>query len=690
LPAGTGGDHRGFAAGDRAVNLVGTGLAVCGVLGVLAAAAALLASSPRTRVVLTGTLTALLGAAGMVAGGAALTGHTFTAYLPNLLPLAGVYLRVDALSGVFLAVTGAVVAAASVYGIGYFRHSGSGRAVQAVWPVFACALLLVPVAASVSTLLVAWELMAASSLLLVCAGHGGDAVRSAGIWYAVMTHLGLVAVLTGLVWLAAAARSETFAGIAAASPGISPAVRGGVFVLVLIGFGSKAGMVPLHAWLPRAHPEAPSPVSAVMSAAMVNLGVYGIIRVGLVLLHGGSRWWWLAVLLLGAGSAVYGILQAVLATDLKRLLAYSTVENLGLILVAVGAAGVFEDSGYPVLAALALAAALLHTATHAGFKTLLFLGAGSVLHATGTRDLDELGGLRTRMPFTTGLFALGALGAAALPGGAGFPSEWLVLQSLIHGLAVPGITVVVLLPVAVGAIALSAGLAVATFVKAVGTGFLAKPRSPGAAGAHEAPGSMLAGMGLAALGCAGLALVPGAAGPALSRAVSAAGLGSAAGFAGGGVAGRLSALGSSLSPLLVVAGTLALVLILKALLRATARAPRRAAALWDCGAPPLTARMEYTATSFAEPLARVFDDVLAPESDLDVTPHAESGYLVERIAYSRAVPDRVEHRLYNPVIHTVRRAGRAARPLANGSVHRYLGYGFATVVLLLVVLAAAR
>jgi len=676
------------------VNPVALGLAVASAAGALAVAAALLAPA-RVRVALVGVLTAVLGAAGMAAGGAALAGHIFTAHVSQLLPLAGVYLAVDALSGVFLSVGGAVVLAASVYGIGYFRHSGhnghsggNGRAIQVLWPVFAFSLVLVPAAASVSTLLVAWELMAVSSLLLVVSEHRRSAqVRSAGVWYAVMTHLGLVTILIGLVWLASAARTETFAGIAAAAPGISPVVRGGVFVLVLAGFGSKAGMVPLHAWLPRAHPEAPSPASALMSAAMVNLGVYGLVRVGLDLLGGGSRWWWLLVLLLGSLSAVYGILQASVANDLKRLLAYSTVENLGLILVGVGAAGVFKDSGFPVLAALALAAALLHTMTHAAFKTLLFLGAGSVLHATGTRDLDDLGGLRARMPVTTGLFALGALGAAALPGGAGFPSEWLLLQSLIHGLVVPGVTVVVLLPVAVGAIALSAGLAVAAFVKALGTGFLAKSRTPAAEHAHEPPPAMLAGMGLAALACAGFALVPGLVGPLLGRAVAAAGLGGAGADQ---AAGRLSALGSTLSPLLVVGGALLLVVLLRVLMRLVARGPRRAAPLWDCGAGPLTPRMEYTATSFAEPLQRVFDNVLAPESDLDVSAYTESAYLVERVAYSRAVPDRVEHRLYTPVIGAVRRAGTASRALANGSVHRYLGYGFASVIVLLLVLAAAQ
>lgn len=672
------------------VNLVGTALAAAGLCAGAAAVAAL--APTRIRVLSVGVLSALSGVAGVVAGGAALAGRSFSIRLPNLLPLAGVRLDVDALSGVFLAITGAVIVAASIYGIGYAAGAVRGRAAQALWPLFAFSLLLVPVAGSVSTLLVAWELMALCSLLLVVSGAPADGrVREAGVWYAVMTHMGLVAILTGLAWLAGAAHTESFAGLRVAAAELSPTVRGGVFVLVLIGFGSKAGMVPLHAWLPRAHPEAPSPVSALMSAAMVNLGIYGLVRVGLDLLSGGSRWWWLIVLVLGALSAVYGIVQAAVANDLKRLLAYSTVENLGLIMVGVGAAGVFADSGHRVLAAVALAAALLHTATHAAFKTLLFLGAGSVLHATGTRDLDELGGLRARMPATTALFALGALGAAALPGGAGFPSEWLLLQALIHGLAVPGIVVVVVLPIVVGSVALSAGLAVATFVKALGTGFLAKARSLAAERAHEAPWPMRVGMGLAAVACIALAVLPGAAGSALARATAPAVPGPGERISSG-VARQLTALGSTLSPLLLVAMTIGAVLLLRAgVTLVSGRARRRAAVpLWDCGAPPLTARMEYTATSFAEPLQRVFDDVLAPESDLDVTPHAESAYLVERVAYSRAVPDRIEHRLYNPVLHTARRAGRAARALADGSVHRYLGYGFGSIVIILIVLAAAQ
>ncbi|MEV7028379.1 proton-conducting transporter membrane subunit, partial [Kitasatospora sp. NPDC093558] len=279
----------------------------------------------RARPVAVGACTAGVGAAGLVAGVAALNGQRWSVSLPDLLPLAGVHLAVDALSGLFIAVSGGVILAASVYGIGYTRHGLSGRGVQAVLPLFAWSLVMVPTGASVSTFLLLWELMAASSLLLVVAEHRRRAsVREAGVWYAVMTHLGLVALLAALALFAARAGGETFAALRAGAGGMSPSVRGTVFVLTLAAFGSKAGAVPLHAWLPRAHPEAPSNVSALMSAAMVNLGAYGVIRTGFDLLGGGPRWWGLLTVALGAVSAVYGIVQAAVATDLKRLLAYST------------------------------------------------------------------------------------------------------------------------------------------------------------------------------------------------------------------------------------------------------------------------------------------------------------------------------------------------------------------------------
>jgi formate hydrogenlyase subunit 3/multisubunit Na+/H+ antiporter MnhD subunit len=635
--------------------------------------------------------TATAGGLAVLAGIAAMAGQTFSVAVPWVLPLAGLRVALDPLGGLFVTVTGAVALAAAVFGIGYARHGLDGRAAQAVVPVFVAAMLLVPAADSVGTFLVCWELMAVTSLAVVLAEHRRRAeVGEAGLWYGVMTHLGFIAILIGLLVFAAHANGDSFAALRAAGAHLSPGMASLIFLATLVGFAAKAGIAPLHAWLPRAHPEAPSHGSALMSAAMVNLGVYGIVRVGLDLLGGGPRWWWPLVLLLGAASAVYGILQAAISTDLKRLLGYSTTENMGLILIRVGAAGMFAADGRRVLAGLALAAALLHVINHAAFKTLLFLCAGSVLHATGTRDLDALGGLRPGMPVTTGLFGLGALAASALPPGAAFVSEWLLLQSLVHGLPPNGVLTAILLPVAVAAIALTAGLAVATFVKAFGVGFLAKPRSEAATRASESPTPMLAGMGIAGVACVLLALAPTVVLPAVGSVASRA-VGSRDPAVHGAVTLQLSTVAGSLSPLLLALALLAAAIAVVGALRALAtRRARRTARLWDCGGGPLTARMEYTATSFAEPLQRVFDDVLLPELDVDVTHATESAYLVQSVEYRRRVPDRIERRLYQPVLTLVAMWGRAARALATGSVHRYLGYGFYAVTALLIVLAVTR
>ncbi|MFI6054036.1 proton-conducting transporter membrane subunit [Streptomyces violascens] len=643
-----------------------------------------------------GTLTAGVGAAGLTAGVAALGGGHWTADLPWLLPLGGVRLEVDALSGLFMAVAGAVVLAVAVYAAGYGRAS---RTASWVLPGFGAVLVLVPAAGSVSTFLFLWELMAIGSLVLMLGEHRGghlpvraesrawgrSAVREAGVWYAVLTQLGFVALLAGLALFAALAGGQTFPELHAAAGSLGPVWRGTVFALLAVAFTSKAGIAPLHAWLPRAYTEAPDPVSALMSATMVNLGVYGIIRFGLDLLGGGSTWWWLALMGAGAVSAVYGILQAAMACDLKRLLAYSSSENMGLVLIGVGAGGLFAADGDRRLAGLALAAALLHLVNHSAFKGLLFCAAGSVVRATGVRDLDMLGGLRARMPVTAALFAVGALGAMALPPGNGFAGEWLLLQSLIHGLAVPGMATAVVLPLAVAVIALSAGLSAAVFVKAFGVGFFARPRGEAAARAEESPPAVLAGMGLLALACTGLALFPGELGPALDRVVAVAG---AEPGVGGGSGVRLRTVSSGLAPLWIALALTLAALGTAALVRLVARRPRRTGAkLWDCGGGAPTARMTYTATSFAEPLQRVFQHVLAPEQDVSVTPVRESAYLEERVRFRHRVPDRIEHRLYRPVLTALSAAGQSARRLATGSIHLYLGYGFFGLVSLLLVLA---
>jgi NADH:ubiquinone oxidoreductase subunit 5 (subunit L)/multisubunit Na+/H+ antiporter MnhA subunit len=320
---------------------------------------------------------------------------------------------------------------------------------------------------------------------------------------------------------------------------------------------------------------------------------------------------------------------------------------------------------------------------------LLFFGAGSVLRSTGLRNLDNLGGLVSRMPITAALFGVGALAAAALPPGNGFVSEWLLLQGLIHSLPAagsPSVLIAVAMPLAVGVVALTAGLGVATFVKAFGIGFLARPRSAAAAAATESPVTMRAAMALAASGCAALAIIPATLGPSLNRVVGTFPTVRDGAPLQGGVTLRLTGIAGSMSPLLILWGLLAAAFVVVVVLRIASRGlPRRQALVWGCGGTRLDPRMEYTATSFAEPLTRVFDDVLAPEQDIDITHHAESRYLIESVRYRQKVADRVEVALYPPVLGAANSWGRMAGRLQNGSVHRYLAFGLVGLIIVLIV-----
>jgi len=637
-------------------------------------------------------LTVAVGVLGVIAGVAGLVHRFAPVRVGWLIPLIGLRLHLDPLGGLFLALIGAVTVPVGVYLVGYARREHLPPLTLWVIPAFVAAMLLVAAAGSVTTFLLGWELMALASLVLVLTDHRRDVVRAAGVFYAIVTQLGFVAILLALMLLSSSAGADSFAGLAAHAGRVSPAMRATVFVLTVIGFGSKAGLLPLHAWLPRAHPEAPSPVSALMSAAMVNLGVYGLVRVDLQLLGPGPRWWGVVLLIVGGLSAVYGVLQATVATDLKRLLAYSTTENLGLIVLALGAAELLAASGARSVATVAIAAALLHLLAHAAFKTLAFLAAGSVLAGTGLRDLDRMGGLARPMPVTTVLFGVAALGACGLPLGAGFVSEWLLVQALIHAPRHHDATVALAMPLAVGAVALSTGLAVTAMVKAFGVGFLARPRSPEAERAREAEPSMLAGMGLAAAACAVLALTPSLVGGALRRAAAAIPLGPvAASPAHVRLDARIRLPG--------VAGSIAPGWLAVSLLAATAcaiglsgwgrrhRPPRAAVPLWACGADELSPRMQYTATAFAEPLQRVFDDVLRPDTDIEITHHAESRYLVQKVHFRAEIVDGIERRLYQPIEGAVRAWAGWVRRAHSGNVHLYLGYG---AIGLLVVLVLAR
>jgi hypothetical protein len=656
--------------------------------GAIAAAIAILVSPHGRRGAVAGLTTAALGALVVALGAATLTSGFATTRLGWLFPLAGAVFGGDATSGLFIVVTGAVAVASGLFTIGYARRGQLPAVVLAALPIFVAAMAFVPLAASVTTFLATWELMALTSLVLVLAEYRTLETRRAAVIYAVTTHLGFVAILLGLTVFAASAHGETFAAMSTSS--LPSGVRSAVFALTVIGFGSKAGLIPLHTWLPHAHPAAPSPASALMSAAMVNLGIYGLVRVDIGMLGPGPRWWGLLLLAVGGLTAVYAVLQASVASDLKRLLAYSTSENMGLVALALGAAMLLTTTGNRPVAQVAMAAGLLHVINHAAFKTLGFLAAGSVIDATGVGDLDALGGMATRMPMTTLMFGIAALGGAGLPLGAGFVSKWLLLQSLIHTLPASGTLLPLVMPLAVGAVALTAGLAVAAMVKAFGIGFLARPRSDEAALAREAPPIMRIGMALPAVVCAVLAVAPAVATPLLRGALATFGSPSGGRSASPslGVTLRLPGIAGSMSPGLLAVTFVAATLAASAALgigRSGQRPDVRRAALWSGGGGALTPRMQYTATSFAEPLQRVFDDVLRPDVDIDITHHAESRYLVEKVSYRTRVVDTIEASVYEPLLRGLSGWASLVRRAHAGSVHAYLAFGALGLIVALVI-----
>jgi formate hydrogenlyase subunit 3/multisubunit Na+/H+ antiporter MnhD subunit len=636
---------------------------------------------------------ASLGAVGCALAFAAamrvlVTGSVESFHTMKFLPMIGLTLSLDPLGAVFVVASALVGFAACVYCIGYARGGLQSRTAMALLMIFIVTLLAVPVAASIVSFMFCWELMALSSMLLILTNqlHSREA-RSAALWYGVMTQLGAASILLGLLLITVHGGGQTFADLKAHSSGLSSTIRSFAFVLTLLGFVSKAGAVPLHVWLPKAHPEAPSPVSALMSGAMVAMGVYGIVRIGADLLHGGTTWWWVLVALFGAASALYGALHATTSTDIKRLLAYSTIDFLGLVLIGVGAAGALLDTGQPGAARLALMAALLLVIAHAGFKGALFLGAGAVERATGTRNLDQLGGLIHRMPGTALLFALSAGSIMAIPTLSGFSSEWLLLQGLLHGFVDRSTPTLIIMLLGIVALALTGGLTAVAFVKAFGIGFLGQPRSSGAANAVDVAPTMKIAMALLVLPSIVIGVVPGVVMPLINRAATV-GLGTNASSPiakGSGLV--LSQLRGAIQPAELLMGlVLVFVAIWFAQLGLAQRRARRVDA-WGCGRDVQTPRMQYTATSFAEPLQRVFADVLRPQSDVEVTHVAESQYYEQSLLYENQVRDVLEQHGYRPIIDAALRAGKSARRIQNGSIHRYLAFGFVALLVILVVLA---
>ncbi len=560
----------------------------------------------------------------------------------------------DALSALFLLVILWAGAASALFGTAYLR-GGATRAVRAAHFFFAtllAALAALVVARAALPFLIAWEIMALSSYAAIVLEHTHADVRRAGMLYLVATHAGTLALFALFAVWGSGARDLTFASLAARPPG--PAGQAAVLAVALIGFGMKAGIVPLHFWLPEAHAAAPSHVSAVLSGVVIKMGIYGLLRVTL-LLGAPPAWWGWLLLAAGVVSGVLGVVWALAQHDLKRLLAFHSVENIGIILIGLGAGSLGVAYGHPLVAVLGFAGAALHTVNHALFKSLLFLGAGSVTHATGTREVDRLGGLARRMPVTAAAFLIGSAAIVGLPPLNGFVSEWLVFRSLLAaGLTHTPARVAVL---AVAVLGLIGALALACFAKVVGVVFLGSPRDAGVAAARESPAGLTAplavlGAACVAIGLAPLLVVP----PVLRVGGLVAGVPLADVWPGGADAAAVSATWFTLG----LAGASALAWAV--LVWRTARRPRAAGSTWACAFDAPTARMQYTASSFAAPLLAAY--------------RGASGLRTHRTAaaFATHASDPVLDGAIVPAWHGVSRAARLLRPLQRGRLSLYLLY----------------
>lgn len=645
----------------------------------LAALAACFGRSARLSPVLStiGAVAAGVFGVALLAGGTTLTGSA--GQVLGFVPIA---FRYDGLSGALLLAFGLSAGAASLSIVGERPRS---RVEGAAYPLFLVSIVLVLGASNAFAFLLAWEAMALLSALLVVGLRPSRSVASSGFLYLAMTHVATAAILVAFAVLAGASGgSLNFEAWAAAAPGMTEITRDAVFVLVLIGFATKAGAIPLHSWLPRAHPVAPSHVSAVMSGIMIKTGIYGLIRIAIGVMGGGPDWWGVTIIAAGAISAVLGVLYALMQHDLKRLLAYHSIENIGIILLGLGGALLLAAHGASALAALALAAALFHTINHAVFKTLLFLGAGSVLHATGLRDLNRLGGLARGMPVTALTFGIGAAAISGLPPFNGFASEWLVFQGLFGAAGTVTLPALARLgaAAAIGALALTAALAVACFVKATGVTFLGLPRSAAAAAAQETGRPARAAMALLAVACVALGIGAGpivAALTAVSHTIlgtSAATTPSIASVTVAPRSGDAATYAAFAVGLLIVVAIAGLALIASRSRRATRRVDT-----WTCGIAP-EAAFQYNATSYSKPIRLFFRGILRPEREVRVEYHPGTAFL-KSIRYRSEVTLILEDRIFRPAHQIAIRVANVARRLQGGAIQLYIAYIVAAVLVLL-------
>ncbi len=600
-----------------------------------------------------------------------------TLILPLGLPDLPFHLRLDALSGFFLLLLGLAGVGISTFAAGYFR-SGTGSAPGLLgleYHLFLASMALVILADDAYLFMVAWETMALSSYFLVTSQHRIPEIRRAGFLYLLMAHVGAISILLCFGVMQGGSWQFTFQAMRSAS--LAPFWATVAFLLALAGFGAKAGLVPMHVWLPEAHPAAPSPVSAMMSGLMLKTAIYGVLRVSFDLLHVRFWQWGALTLALGLFSAIFGAIFAAVQTDMKRLLAYSSIENIGLIFTGIGLAILFDASGMPLFAALALTAALVHALNHAFFKSLLFLATGSVLHATRQRMLGKLGGLIRPMPWVAVLTLVGTLAIAGLPPLNGFVSEWLLLQAFLFTPQIPYPFLNMLIPAGAAALALILALAAYVMVKFYGVIFLGQPRESSLSQAHDANWLERLGLGWLALGCILIGVLPRLALWA-SGAVTDSLLGER--VHRGSFPWTIAPIApqqASYSGLIFLAGILGVVGVTFLMVRLLAHGRVRRTPAWDCGYPWQTSRLQDTAEGFGQPIRHMFGAFFHMERELPSPSDPAPQYHIH-------IEDRLWRTLYLPIARAVQWLAEKIGVLQGGRLAIYLLYSFLTLLVLLV------
>jgi len=628
---------------------------------------------------LTGLLAILAGMAGLLYGGGDIV-------LPLGLPWLPMHLRLDALASFFYLVIGALLLPVAIYSQGYLRGESHLTPLAIFLPLFVLGMLGILASDDAFTFMLFWELMSISSFFLVTFKHQHAENRKAGFIYILMAHMAGLLILGSFAVLYAASGSFEFSAMRQAE--VSPFWASVAFLLAGFGFGTKAGVVPLHGWLPEAHPVAPSNVSALMSGIMLKVAIFGFIRVVWDLMGPGDfQWWWgTLVLAAGSGSAVSGVLLALQQHDLKRLLAYHSIENIGIILIGLGLGMLLAHFGHPMLAALGLIAALYHTINHALFKGLLFMGAGAILHSTGSRDMESMGGLIHRMPWTAVFFLVACLSISALPPFNGFVSEWLTFQTALLAPQLGGALLTAIVPFSAAMLALAGALAAACFVKVFGVVFLGHARSEAAAHAHEVDNWMKLGMAIPAVLCLALGLLPVLFIPLMDAVpqsllqVSLAGSVHAHGWLW---LTPVTAAHSSYSAPIALAGMLVLGGLAFWLTHPKGTSIRRNV-LWSCGNPHIHARMQYNATSFSQPLRRIFAPIYRPEVHAH-SEHSRHKVLANQVLYVVHVADLGVKYIYQPIGRFTLFTAKLLQHEHQRGIHAYLAYTFITILFLLAV-----